>query len=57
MTGQGLESGPLAIDEVQDQELTEHQLVAQTGPQYPQALRHAAEQRGQGHGPGLLGNM
>src|SRR5688572_11841780 len=30
--------------------------MVETGPQDPQALRHAAGQTGQGHGPGLLGD-
>lgn len=55
--GQCLEVGPVAVDEVQHQEPTEHQVVAvaKTGRQHPQALRHAARQTGQGQDLGLLG--
>jgi hypothetical protein len=58
MPGQGLQVGPFAVEEVQYQEPAEDQLVPMvaTRPQDPQALRHAAGQTGQGHGPGLLGD-
>jgi hypothetical protein len=59
MPGQGFQMGPFAIAQVQHQEPAEDQLVAlaETGPQAPQALRDMARQTGQGHGPGLLGEM
>jgi hypothetical protein len=56
--GQGLEVGTFPMKQVQDQQLTEHELVPvmKTRPEHPQGRRHAARQTGQGHGPGLLEN-
>ena len=54
---QFLNVGPVAVDEMQHQELTEHQVVSmmKTGPQHQQTLGHVAKEMGQGHGPALLG--
>lgn len=59
MPGRGLEVGSLSIEQVQDQQPTEHQLVpmAEARTQHPQALRHASGQTGQGHSLGLLADM
>jgi hypothetical protein len=51
LPGQGLQVGPCARDAMSHHVVP----VAKTGAKPPQALRHAARQTGQDHGPGLLG--
>src|ERR671930_499002 len=56
MSGQRLEVGSCAVDEVEHQAPAEDQQVpmAKTRPQYSQALCNTLRQTGQGHGLGLL---
>jgi hypothetical protein len=58
VTAQRLQVGPVALQEMQSQQPTEHEVgpVATARSQYAQALRHMTRQTGQEHRLGLLGD-